>query len=250
MKPFRFTLQSVAGRRGLTLIELLVIVSLLSLLVATQVPALSRAAVQTKRGQCAANLRQFTQAMHIYAGENDDRLPTNSVGYWAWDVSSYIGTFVESTGSKWTVMYCPGTTPRFSDSDNWQFYNFGTGYRVIGYANTFPGNSTLTATNINPTLTPAPMQVGFGLYTTALASQRVLLADATISNYGQNDPAVRYTYNYTEITGGYPWHHCSPHLMGRLPAGGNLGMLDGHVEWRRFDDMTPRTQGSSPVFWW
>jgi prepilin-type processing-associated H-X9-DG protein len=37
-----------------------------------------------------------------------------------------------------------------------------------------------------------------------------------------------------------------------LPAGGNVGMLDGHVEWRVFPQMHVRTpQGSgTPVFWW
>jgi prepilin-type processing-associated H-X9-DG protein len=26
----------------------------------------------------------------------------------------------------------------------------------------------------------------------------------------------------------------------RIPYGGNMGMLDGHVEWRRFQDMIAR----------
>jgi prepilin-type processing-associated H-X9-DG protein len=43
----------------------------------------------------------------------------------------------------------------------------------------------------------------------------------------------------------------SAHLDRRFPAGGNLAMLDGHVEWRKFEDTTARTSsGSSPVFWW
>ncbi len=44
--------------------------------------------------------------------------------------------------------------------------------------------------------------------------------------------------------------HRTSHMAGFLPAGGNLAMLDGHVEWRKFDDMHVRAAGSGPVFWW
>jgi len=251
MTPFLKKLQSPARQHAFTLLELLVIVAVLALLIGLRLPVLARATDQTKRAQCASNLRQFTLAMHIFANENEDRLPANSAGFWAWDTSPEIGTFVESTGSKWSVMYCPGTAPRFNDADNWNSYNYALpNYRILGYANTLPGNPGVVATNINPTLNPVPVLVAFGVYSTALASQRVLLADATISVSGQNNPAARYTYNYTDIVGGYATAETSAHLAGHFPVGGNLGMLDGHVEWRKFDDMTPRTTGTSPVFWW
>ena len=250
MPRLRFNFSPQARQQGFTLVELLAILAVVVLLISVRLPALARATDQTKRAQCASNLRQFALAIHIFANDNNDRLPTNSVGYWAWDVSSDVGTFVESTGSPWTVMYCPGTSPRFSDSDNWAFYNYAPGYRVLGYAHTFPGNASVASTNLNATLTPVPFPIGFGVTVTPLTSQRVLLADATISDFGQNNPALRYTYNFTSIGGGFPQRYCSPHLMGLFPAGGNLGMLDGHIEWRKFDDMKPRTDGSSPVFWW
>ena len=48
--------------------------------------------------------------------------------------------------------------------------------------------------------------------------------------------------------------HSSAHLNpGGIPAGGNLIMLDNHVEWRKFDKMYVRTSpnGSGlPPFWW
>jgi len=44
----------------------------------------------------------------------------------------------------------------------------------------------------------------------------------------------------------------TPHMNGNVPLGGNLGMLDGHSEWRKFQFMFPRDQTGSgaPVFWW
>ena len=253
MRPLRSALQSPLRQQAFTLVELLVVVAVIALLISVRLPALARATDQTKRAQCASNLRQFALAMHIFANDNNDRLPTTSAGFWAWDVPGDVGTFVESTGSPWTVMYCPGTSPLFSDADNWNLYNYaGSFYRVLGYANTFFGSSTVSSTDLNATLTPTPIQVAFGIYSSPLASQRVLLADATISQSGQNSAALRFTYNYTNLQGGYPMAHTSAHLVGRFPVGGNLAMLDGHVEWRKFIDMTPRSAPGaiSPVFWW
>ena len=69
----------------------------------------------------------------------------------------------------------------------------------------------------------------------------------TISN--ASNEKNRSLNGYTEIQGGWSKLHRSPHLNGKLPSGGNLGMLDGHVEWRKFPAMHVRTvQG--PYFWW
>src|SRR5262245_57298278 len=124
MTPPRFNFSSLPRQKGFTLVELLVVIAVVALLISVRLPAMARATDQTKRAQCASNLKQFTLAMHIFANDNNDRLPTSSVGFWAFDISSDIGTFVESTGSPWTVMYCPGTSPRFSDGDNWALYNY------------------------------------------------------------------------------------------------------------------------------
>jgi hypothetical protein len=57
----------------------------------------------------------------------------------------------------------------------------------------------------------------------------------------------------------YPKLHISAHLKGNVPAGGNIGMLDSHAEWRKFDLMVPRgsggvggaqDNGTCPTFWW
>ena len=243
--------EHLSRHAGFTLTELLVILAVIAVLVSLRLPALARASNQTKRAQCAANLRQFTLAMLIYGNEYGDKLPNNSAGNWATDVTWAIGSFVESTGCKWTVMYCPGTEPRFTQALNYQYYNYvPNNFRVLGYANTFPGSASVLSSDQNVTLTPKPFLVGFNKYVTPPASERVLLANATMSNSGQNNESLRDTYNYTSIATGYIVQRVSAHLNGKLPSGGNLGMLDGHVEWRRFEDMHVRTTGSSPVFWW
>lgn len=57
------------------------------------------------------------------------------------------------------------------------------------------------------------------------------------------------------VDGGYRYNgvlkgHISAHVEnGTIPAGGNIGMLDAHVEWRPFQQMINRASGS-PWFYY
>ena len=65
-------------RGGFTLIELLVVVAVIAILAAILLPALGRAREMARRSVCLSNLRQIGTAMHMYAAEWDDMLPTES----------------------------------------------------------------------------------------------------------------------------------------------------------------------------
>ena len=62
-------------RRAFTLIELLVVISIIALLVAILLPALSAARGTARTIQCATNLRQVGQAWHQFSSDHDDRSP-------------------------------------------------------------------------------------------------------------------------------------------------------------------------------
>ena len=240
-------------RAAFTLTELVVVLATVSVLVVICLPALAGTKGQSRIGQCASNLQQFTLAMHIYGGENNDKLPPISGGNWVWDLPWYTGNIVTQWVS-WRQLYCPGTSVRFTDQDNLSLWNWNpNGFHVINYALTFTAGA-LNTTNQNSTLTPRRISFGATVMPAPSPSQRVLLADATISDPYQNSNlnVFRSTYNYTYIQGGYAKAHVSPHLNGKMPAGGNLGMLDGHIEWRTFDSMQSRTDPNSgtPTFWW
>lgn len=235
-------------RHGFTVIELLAILAVCALLILIQIPAMARANSASKRVQCVSNLRQFSDALHILANENEGRLPNYPVsGFWAWDAPLAFGTDIERTGAHWSVMYCPGTAPRFTTADNYYLY---TNWRALGYVHTLPGSSSLLANNINYSMSPPRIQISFGVFTTPSTSERVVLADATISQAGQSNMQLADNYNFVQISGGSPKSHLSAHLSGRLPAGGNLAMMDGHIEWRAFQKMVARTTVNNPVFWW
>ncbi|HUU22783.1 MAG TPA: type II secretion system protein [Phycisphaerae bacterium] len=66
-----------AGGRGcgFTLVELLVVVTIIALLIGILMPQLRRAKSQTKRSACASNLRQIGIAMQGYLVDYNDRYP-------------------------------------------------------------------------------------------------------------------------------------------------------------------------------
>lgn len=61
--------------RAFTLVELLVVIGIITLLVGTLLPTLSRARSQADAVVCAANLRTMGQALLIYVNDNDGNLP-------------------------------------------------------------------------------------------------------------------------------------------------------------------------------
>lgn len=70
--------QEITGHKiklgGFTLVELLVVISIISMLMSILLPTLSRAREASKRVDCLSNLRQLMLAWYFYAMDNDDQL--------------------------------------------------------------------------------------------------------------------------------------------------------------------------------
>jgi prepilin-type N-terminal cleavage/methylation domain-containing protein len=238
-----------------TLVELLVVIAVIAILAALLLPALAKAKERAIRTQCMSNIRQFNMGIMLYSGDYNGHLPTLRGGLWTWDLPYSIANALLQNGITRAILYDPGF-PEMNVDGLWNYEpdtNAPTGaYRVIGYAMTFPGTAGLNPTNWNPNLNSTGFQVnGVNIPAQPLAD-RVLVAGAVISRSGQNDPSLRYTYQYSNIRGGYkPLPHRSAHLLpSGIPAGDNVGFCDGHVQWRQFPVMLPRTGYPYPVFWW
>jgi len=271
---------SVRTTAGFTLIELLVVIAIIAILAAMLLPALSRAKAKALKIQDMSNVRQQGIALNIYAGDFKDKQPqaaNNGLdsATWAWDVPFSAAEIMLSTMSKSKkVFFDPGTSPRFSDLENWQdvtaagrnLWDFGDnawppqnatgGFHIAGYTFTFAGPlSKLNQTNQNVTLHDEPiyhastqgaLPVGI---TAQSVSERVLLSCTMISgSYTDHQGTTAGTYNWTQITGGFYKPHLSPHMGKSVPEGCSVGFKDGHAQWRKFQDIQQRAY-TQTGFW-
>lgn len=260
MNKRRTTKPVRSSRSGFTLIELLVVIAIIAILAAMLLPALAKAKDKAKRIQCLSNVKQLVTACFIYATDNNDKLFTYAVGggYWAWDVKDDpLKMAMLSSGCVRGTLYCPAN-PEQNDDDLWNWARGNPdGYTVTGYAFTFPNTPGVVSASWNYKLTPQPITTSGRGSTTLPApnpTERPLIADCTTSQNNENSsvPADQTGYNWTQINGGWSKPHKTSHLDKGKPIGGNIGMLDSHVEWRKFKDMSPRTEqaSGSPTFWW
>jgi prepilin-type N-terminal cleavage/methylation domain-containing protein len=68
------------ARRGLTLVELLIVIGVISLLMALSLPALVRVRNQAQGTVCTQNQRTLSLAWLLYKDDNDDRIAGGQVG--------------------------------------------------------------------------------------------------------------------------------------------------------------------------
>ncbi|MBM3474563.1 MAG: DUF1559 domain-containing protein, partial [Armatimonadetes bacterium] len=94
------------GCRGVTLIELLMVIAVIAILAAILFPVFARARERARSHSCTMNLVNIGLALQLYASDHDGAYPPTED-----DLSPLIGRYLRS---EWTFM-CPSvgnpTTP-------------------------------------------------------------------------------------------------------------------------------------------
>ncbi len=274
-------------RRGFTLIELLVVIAIIALLLAVLIPALSRAKTYAQRMMCSNNLKQQTLGTLLYANDNDSWIPTfksSTTLNWMWDMLFYttnqMSKYAGFDDNK--TFFCPANRiKRHDDARFWQYSWLWPGpysnpvplreegnltmaqqltyYRVLPYVYMFDkmdrdGASTLPATWDNPREQAKWLR---RISQVQAASSRLLMMDAVISN-GTSRTSSKFDQltegGIDELSAGTLWDNTNHYSRqsnnaSMLPDGANAAYVDGHVDWRRFQQMNPRVQ-IGMRFWW
>ena len=99
-----------------TLVELLVVISIIGLLAGLAVPAISSGLKSAKAGACLSNLHQIGVATVAYAADNNLKLPDAGSGtsdMWATKIATFMGG---DTKKKNNVFVCPGALKSVSEA--------------------------------------------------------------------------------------------------------------------------------------
>jgi prepilin-type N-terminal cleavage/methylation domain-containing protein len=228
-----------------TLIELLVVIAIIAILAALLLPALSRAKERTQRTVCKSNMRQVMVGALLYAMDNketfpDDEFPGGGDYHSSWLTIATYNYFVDTQRIKTNCFTCPNK----NRDGTWMKFNPD------------PVNPTMVRMGFYslwaiPTVSdPRPRDQNYGTQPAPWDSPRKS-TDQTPYTYFMADIIEKGT----ELAAGNAYATSAPHTRnGPLTSGpnvvvdpfligsdgGNVGTLDGAVQWRRQQTMHPR----------
>lgn len=131
-------------KRGFTLVELLVVISIIALLLAVLLPSLNKAREVARKLSCANNSRQIGIAMSNYASAWDGDVPrADPADPFAnmprlWDITYHSTDVLINAGASRDVFYCPSNPYQNHGDDRlWRFSERGK-YGGENAPSTFP----------------------------------------------------------------------------------------------------------------
>jgi len=206
-------------RRGFTLIELLVVIAIIAILAAILFPVFAKAREKARQTSCLNNVKQLALGMIQYVQDYDEK-------------------FFASTG-RWTGGTTYGVNPVIPGSPDFNWEPSGTwGYQDSWTNQIFPYVKNVQIYRCPSRSASVCMGVDYGI------PHYGFTAPATRIALFQNRPALgsftrpSETMMLTEKSGGNPAYVLDvAHYVceARHNDGGNVGFVDGHAKWMKFD---------------
>jgi prepilin-type N-terminal cleavage/methylation domain-containing protein len=227
-------------RDAFTLIELLVVIAIISILAALLLPALTGAKERARRVSCKNSQRQFLLAVQLFGDDNEQHVPSGAANPPFGATDDHLPIISASTSNSVIqylrsdrMVHCPSFGDFFRNSGGVQLEALGYGY-VIGY--NYHGGHTNT-----------PWPTVLGSTARWISPQRltdrsdlVLLSDLndwssadgrTFAPHGSHGPIL----SGSDASNQAPGAGRSSASVGA--AGGNVGLLDGSVSWKKITAM-------------
>ncbi len=237
--------QPSPGRLRFTLIELLVVVSIIAILAAMLLPALSKARERTRRIVCVGNLNQIGMMCHLYADDMEGYYPGNNLNP-NWITRNSITTAPDT--------YCRGVgflrRPAIATWPPLPVTSYASSAmhffcpNMIGYpSGNFRGTPDWcydTRQNHGYVYWGDPWNTvtwGDMLYVSRMGSGSITIWTTTGFAYGP-EHLERGKYGAHEVALTFDIMQVNPPTVqaahaysGNVPAGGNVLFVDGHVSW-------------------